>query len=343
MGKRKSTRAHANSLLGSSPTSISPENLALLNSRLGFPEGSPSGYRWDSIKNDFVLGDPKGTRVLTQKQINLLSDTEFDAYINDAAAFPNSLDRNGIKTGINQNFVDDATFDANVKSSKTASTNAKTNNYFGTADKPYEAANLPGTTKNTNWQKLVTALKLATGITLTAKLIDLLGSDSSACYLQGPNGEEEKIGDSESGCNCTTGTLGELKCCQKCQLNGDATACPGDVGSTFSNTYNCTEANKDVENQCYKCGCSTNDWKLCFVEKDILDVIGDMLASVGKILVDAGNGILDIADNILDVFLEPLKIFGYVVAGVVGFVVLAIIIYFVVKIVRQRNRLPSSF
>jgi hypothetical protein len=102
----------------------------------------------------------------------------------------------------------------------------------------------------TNLMKNVTKVSLlGAGVVWTLSELNSLIEGNSGCFLEGPNGEQERLGGPDTPCNClatdSSGSPNPLRqsCCTACKKGGDSSLiCPSDSPTdTWNEPYVCPE------------------------------------------------------------------------------------------------------
>jgi len=224
------------------------------------------------------------------------------------------------------------------------------------------------TIKNkSKFTKLIRNVNIALGLgAMGFTLLSLyeLAKSRSGCFLVGPDGSEKKVSSDRCSCEGGVSNPNSVECCKACgdmlcpgeTWEGDGPgppeySCPLDVASggrarsmraeiSVATDLNLKRASSQPSTLssgksevCHMCGCTDTEWKLCYRDVSILDVIVEAVAGAGKKLTEGLDVILDGLGKILSTVFSVFIIIG----GVVGVVMVVSVIMMVVRATKKRK------
>ena len=207
-----------------------PNSLSSLNRMWGFSPDANTRIR--------VEGGTIKIGGITLDDFNAMSPQMKLDYLNDPSVFDAST-RAGMSSGIDANFVDKEIRAKAISKGRPG---------LETSRKKVTASNGSINTTSTSWTKLMTNLAkvtlLATGVVWTLAQLNALIEKNSGCFLEGPDGEQKRMGAPGTPCDCLdsdpTNPLRQA-CCASCKTGGDSSLiCPDDSATdTWTDPYSC--------------------------------------------------------------------------------------------------------
>lgn len=323
-------------MLEGADTIVKPDLASAMNKSIGLPDTHPSAVRFEF--GEFVVG--KSPNVKSIKDFNAMTPSQRVTFLSDSKTF------DGVDTGSTANSIMSKDFGAvKARSMLTA-----------------RSINLTTpTTKSRIITGLVAKLALVVGGVWTIMKIRSLMESESGCFLTGPDDYRVKVSSDMNMCTCANKTAAPLvrqACCIACKRTQPTLEC-GETGMSESG-YMCPFGGNPptasrlslsaasaqslrraqvasspllgvcADGSCVSCGCDNEDFRLCCVRVDELDVIAGLAASVGKEIMEIGEDAFDFVTSkvgeALSKLTKPLVIGAAVVFAVAAVIALAVII-----------------